>query len=162
MKIRAKIGLAMLVAFIVGMGLAATIAYIILRRNAIGESVQDGRIIVEAASAIRHYTDNNIDPLLKEQLKIQFLPESIPFFAAKVSLQTMTKNLGDYSYREPTLNPTNVNDLADDWEKGLIDAFRNDLKRRSRFDRHPQISLKRKTQCVKPGAKVRGAGRNPE
>ena len=126
MKIRAKIGLAMLVAFIVGMGLAATIAYIILRRNAIAESVQDGRIIVEAASAIRHYTDNNIDPLLKEQLKIQFLPESIPFFAAKVSLQTMTKNLGDYSYREPTLNPTNVNDQANDWEAGLIDAFRND------------------------------------
>jgi hypothetical protein len=32
---------------------------------------------METASAIRYYTDNHIDPLLKEQLKVQFLPESI-------------------------------------------------------------------------------------
>jgi HAMP domain-containing protein len=126
MKIRAKIDLAMLAAFVVGMGLAAGVAYTILRRNAIAESVQNGKIIMEAASAIRYYTGNNIDPLLKEQLKIQFLPESIPFFAAKVNLQIMTKNLENYSYREPTLNPTNVNDRANGWEAGLIDAFRND------------------------------------
>lgn len=126
MKIRAKINLAMLAAFVLGMGLAAAVAYTILRRNAIAESVQNGRIIMEAASAIRYYTGNNIDPLLKEQLKVQFLPESIPFFAAKVNLQTLTKNLENYTYREPTLNPTNVNDRANDWETGLIDGFRND------------------------------------
>jgi HAMP domain-containing protein len=126
MKVRAKINLAMLSAFVVGMGLAAGGAYIILKRNAIAESVQNGKIIMEAASAIRHYTGNNIDPLLKEQLKIQFLPESIPFFAAKVNLQLLAKNLGDYTYREPTLNPINVNDLANDWEAGLIDGFRDD------------------------------------
>jgi Protein of unknown function (DUF3365) len=116
----------MLAAFVVGMGLAAGVAYTILRRNAIAESVQNAKIIMEAASAIRAYTANNIDPLLQEQLKVQFLPESIPFFAAKVNLQAVTKNLGNYSYREPTLNPTNVNDLANDWETELIDAFRND------------------------------------
>jgi HAMP domain-containing protein len=126
MKIRAKINLAMLAAFVVGMGLAVAGAYTILKRNAIAESVQNGRIIMEAASAIRYYTDHNIGPLLKEQLKIQFLPESIPFFAAKVNLQMLTKNLENYSYREPTLNPTNVNDQANDWEAGLIDGFRND------------------------------------
>jgi HAMP domain-containing protein len=126
MKIRAKIDLAMLAAFVVGMGLAAVGAYTILKRNAIAESVQNGRIILEAASAIRSYTDKNIDPLLKEQLKVEFLPESIPFFAAKVNLQSLTKNLENYAYREPTLNPTNVNDQANDWEAGLIDGFRND------------------------------------
>jgi protein-histidine pros-kinase len=81
---------------------------------------------MEAASAIRSYTDHNIDPLLREPLKVQFLPESIPFFAAKVNLQTVTKNLENYAYREPTLNPTNVNDQANDWETALIDGFRND------------------------------------
>lgn len=126
MKIRAKINLAMLAAFVVGMGLAAAAAYTMLKRNAIAESVQNGRIIMEAASAIRNYTGNNIDPLLKEQLKVQFMPESIPFFAAKVNLQMLTKNLENYTYREPTLNPTNVNDQANDWEASLIDGFRND------------------------------------
>jgi HAMP domain-containing protein len=126
MKIRAKINLAMLGAFVVGMGLATAGADTILKRNAIAESVQNGRIIIEAASAIRHYTETNIDPLLKEPLKVQFLPESIPFFAAKVNLQRLTKNLDNYTYREPTLNPTNVNDEANDWEAALIDGFRDD------------------------------------
>jgi HAMP domain-containing protein len=126
MKIRTKISLAMFAAFAVGMGLAAVGAYTILKRNAIAESIQNGKIIMEAASAIRSYTGNNIDPLLREELKVQFLPESIPFFAAKVNLQTVTKNLENYAYREPTLNPTNVNDQANDWETTLIEAFRND------------------------------------
>jgi HAMP domain-containing protein len=126
MKIRAKINLAMLAAFVVGMALAALGAYSILKGDAIAESVQNGRIILEAASAIRSYTDKNIDPLLKEQLRIQFLPESIPFFAAKVTMQTLSKTLENYTYREPTLNPINVNDQANDWEAGLIDGFRND------------------------------------
>jgi len=38
----------------------------------------------------------------------------------------ITKNLENYTYREPTLNPTNVNDKANDWEASLVDAFRND------------------------------------
>jgi protein-histidine pros-kinase len=116
----------MLAAFVIGMVLAAAVASTILKRNAIAESVQNGRILIEAASAIRYYTDTHIDPLLKEQLKVEFLPESIPFFAAKVNLKLVTNNLDNYTYREPTLNPTNVNDKANDWEAGLIDAFRND------------------------------------
>jgi hypothetical protein len=111
MKIRAKINLAMLAAFIVGMGLAAAGAYTILRQNAIAESVQN-RIILETASAIRYYTDHNVDPLLKEQLKIQFLPESIPFFSAKVTLQTLAKKLEGYTCREPTLNPIKLERLG--------------------------------------------------
>ena len=126
MKIRAKINLAMLAAFGVGIGLATAGAYTILKRNAIAESIHNGKIIMEAASAIRFYTGADIDPLLREELKVQFLPESIPFFAAKVNLQMVTKSLENYAYREPTLNPTNVNDQATDWEASLIDAFRND------------------------------------
>jgi len=125
MKIRTKIDLAMLAALIVGMALAAVVAHIILRENAIAESANNGRIFMEAASAIRHYTESDIDPLLKEQLKVQFLPESIPFFAAKVNLQALSKNLQNYSYREPTLNPINVNDQASDWEAELINGFRD-------------------------------------
>jgi Protein of unknown function (DUF3365) len=43
-----------------------------------------------------------------------------------VNLQSLTKNLENYAYREPTPNPTNVNHQANDWEAGLIDGFRND------------------------------------
>lgn len=126
MKIRAKINLTMFGAFVVGFGLASAGAYALLKRNAIAESVQNATIMMETASAIRSYTDNNIDPLLAQQLKVQFLPESIPFFAAKTTLRKVEKKLENYVYREPTLNPININDRANDWEAQVVEGFRAD------------------------------------
>ena len=39
------------------------------------------------------------------------------------------KKLPDYTYREPTLNPTNLNDRAVDWEADIINDFRNDASK---------------------------------
>jgi HAMP domain-containing protein len=130
MKIRTKIRLSLFVAGIVGLGLAGAGAYTILKRNAIAESLQNARIITATASAIRSYTDKRIGPLLAQQMKLQFLPESIPFFAAKYNLQTIQKRLPNYTYREPTLNPTNITDRANGWETDLIDAFRKNPETR--------------------------------
>src|SRR6202011_2744039 len=124
MKIRWKIDLAMSAAFLVGLGLAGFVAYEILSKNAQEDSLQNARIIMEEASAIRTYTAESIKPLLEQQMKVQFLPHSIPSFAAQTNFRLVQKKLPEYSYREPTLNPTNVNDRAVDWEAVIINAFR--------------------------------------
>src|SRR6516162_8398492 len=116
MKIRWKVDLAMCGAFVVGLGLAGTSAYEILTKNAIEDAVQDARIMIEAASAIRSYTAQSIKPLLEQQMKVQFLPHSIPSYAAQTNFKMLHQKLPDYTYREPTLNPTNLNDRAIDWE----------------------------------------------
>ena len=53
MKIRWKIDLAISGAFLVGLGLAGVGAYTILTKNALEESLQNARIMIEGASAIR-------------------------------------------------------------------------------------------------------------
>src|ERR1700730_4202310 len=116
MKIRWKIDLAMSGAFLVGLGLAGFVAYQILSKNAQEDSLQNARIIMEEASAIRSYTAESIRPILEQQLKVQFLPHSIPSFAARISLKLVRQKFPEYTYREPTLNPTNRNDRAVDWE----------------------------------------------
>jgi HAMP domain-containing protein len=126
MKIRWKIDLAMCGAFLVGLGLAGVSAYEILTRNALEDSLQNARIMIESASAIRSYTDRSIKPLLEQQMKVQFLPYSIPSFAAQTNLKIVRQKLPEYAYREPTLNPTNVNDRAVDWETDIINDFRGD------------------------------------
>lgn len=126
MKIRWKIDLAISGAFLVGLGLAGAGAYTILTKNALEDSLQNARIMIEGASAIRTYTADSIKPLLEQQMKVQFLPQSIPSFAAQTNFKTVHKKLPDYTYREPTLNPTNVNDRAGDWEADIINDFRND------------------------------------
>src|ERR1700720_4940773 len=56
MKIRWKIDLAISGAFLVGLGLAGVGAYTILSKNALEESLQNARIMIEGAWAIRSYT----------------------------------------------------------------------------------------------------------
>jgi len=129
MKIRWKIDLAISGAFLVGLGLAGVGAYTILTKNALEDSLQDARIMIEGASAIRNYTAESIKPLLEQQMKVQFLPHSIPSYAAQTNFKMVHQKLPDYTYREPTLNPTNLNDRAVDWEAAIINEFRSDMSK---------------------------------
>src|SRR5689334_8419449 len=129
MKIRWKIDLAISAAFLVGLGLAGAGAYTILSKNALEESLQNARIMIEGASAIRSYTAESIRPLLEQQMKVQFLPHSIPSYAAQTNFKMVHQKLPDYTYREPTLNPTNLNDKAVDWEADIINGFRSDASK---------------------------------
>jgi hypothetical protein len=79
MKIRWKIDLAMAGAFLIGLGLAGFGAYEILSKNALEDSLENARIIMEEASAVRSYTAESIGPLLEQQMKVQFLPHSAAF-----------------------------------------------------------------------------------
>jgi hypothetical protein len=65
MKIRWKIDLAISGAFLVGLGLAGVGAYTILTKNALEDSLQNARIMIEGASATRSYTAESIRPLLE-------------------------------------------------------------------------------------------------
>ena len=129
MKIRWKIDLAMAGAFLIGLGLAGFGAYQILSTNALEDSRQNAQIIMEEASANRSYTADSIRPLLEQQMKVQFLPYSIPSFAAQSNFKLVRKKLPEYTYREPTLNPTNINDRAVDWEADIINGFRDDASK---------------------------------
>jgi len=125
MKIQAKISLAMSAAFIVGLALASVGAYYIVDRNAREDSLQNARIMIEGASAIRTYTSESVSPLLQQQMKIEFLPYAIPSFAAQTNFRLVQRKLPEYSYREPTLNPTNPSDKAAEWEAEIINQFRD-------------------------------------
>jgi HAMP domain-containing protein len=124
MKLRGKVNLALSGAFVVGLILAGVGAYKVLTDEAVDNSARDARIIMEQASAIRTYTAESVKPLLEPQMKVQFLPHTIPSFAAQTNFRLVQKKLPEYSYREPALNPTNVNDRAVDWEADIINDFR--------------------------------------
>jgi HAMP domain-containing protein len=129
MKIRWKIDLAMAGAFLIGLVLAGFGAYQILRTNAIEASREAAKIIMEEASADRSYTADSIKPLLEQQMKVQFLPHTIPSFSALSIFKFVRQKLPEYTYREPTLNPTNLNDRAIDWEADIINGFRDDANK---------------------------------
>lgn len=126
MGLKAKFNLVMLSAFVVGLGLVAAYSWRVVHETARREVLQQADILIAQGSAIRHYTDVQIDPLLAEQNKARFLPQSIPFYAAQETLRSLSKQFPDYRYKEAALNPTNPADRATGWEAGIIDKFRQD------------------------------------
>lgn len=126
MGLRAKFNLVMVLAFAVGLALAALFSYRIVQRNARDEVLQNARIMMEAALAVRDYTSKEIRPLLAEQLQVRFLPHSVPSWAAQTNFRKLQDNFENYSYKEAALNPTNPADRATDWEADIINAFRRD------------------------------------
>lgn len=124
MGLRAKFNLVLLAAFVIGLGLAAAVSYRIVQDNARRAVLQEAAIMMAAAHAVADYTATEIDPLLVDQQKLRFLPQSVPFFAAQANLRALTKRFPDYSFKEAALNPTNPADKATDWEASIIAQFR--------------------------------------
>lgn len=129
MGLRAKFNIVMLVAFLIGLGLAGVLSYRLVQNNARQEVLQEAAIMMGQASAISNYTDREIGPLLADQLKLRFLPQTIPFWAAQTNFHALQQQFPDYSFREPATNPTNPADRPTDWQADIIDLFRRDATR---------------------------------
>jgi HAMP domain-containing protein len=126
MNVRTKFNLLMLLAFIVGVGLAGGLSYRLVQDNARRDVLEQAAMMVGEAGAISEYTEHEIAPLLADQLNRGFLPQSIPFWAAQTNFRTLQKQFPDYSFRQLAANPTNPADRPVDWQADIIEAFRHD------------------------------------
>jgi hypothetical protein len=53
----------------------------------------------------------------------EFAAQSIPFYAATEAFNYFRKRYPDYSYKEATLNPTNLRDRTVEWEADIVNIF---------------------------------------
>ena len=97
-----------------------------LEANAERELLAEAGLMLDSAVAMRAYTSAEIGPLLDARLKTEFLPQSVPFYAATQNFLKLHEKYPQYAYKEATLNPTNPRDRATDWEADLVQRFRND------------------------------------
>jgi methyl-accepting chemotaxis protein len=129
MRIVTKFNLVLFGVSAVAMGCTGYMSYTILQENAKREVIQHAGMLLETALAIRGYTSSEIDPLLVDQMKTHFLPQSVPAYAATQSFEKVRQDHPDYSYKEATLNPINLRNRAVDWENDIIRAFRDNAAR---------------------------------
>lgn len=125
LSLAVKFNVVFLAVFIVGFIATSLSTHYMLQQSARRETLETARMLMRSASAASTYTAEQIVPLLENRLKFQFLPQSVPDFAAISHLQELLKSYPDYAYKEATLNPTNPRDLANDWEKTLISTLRS-------------------------------------
>lgn len=125
MGLRTKFNLVMLASFILGMTGAGIVSNEVLQHNAREEILHTAGILMESAMAVRSYTVEEVRPLLAVQLKRDFLPQTVPAYAATRNIHNLRKKYPEYTYKEATLNPTNPASRATDWETTIVEYFRN-------------------------------------
>ena len=126
MNLLVRINLAIGVLFVLGVLITGLACRSVIRSNAERQSLTEAALLMDSALAIREYTATEILPLLSTRMQVEFLPQSVPFYAATQSFLRVHKAHPQYEYKEATLNPTNPRDRAADWEADIIQRFRND------------------------------------
>jgi len=132
-KLLTKFSLLFILVFGVGLGIVGYLSYGFLQEDARDLVTQQATLMIDTMSAARSYTETHVAPLLEHDLRPQasrlFIPETIPFYAATESFNSLRQisrgAYNEYSYKEAALNPTNPRDRAVDWEADIINTFRN-------------------------------------
>ncbi|MEI6160960.1 MAG: DUF3365 domain-containing protein [Roseococcus sp.] len=126
MGIRTKFNLGLLLVFAIGFAAAWVFLDRQFATSARIQAVENARIMLSAANAVRDYTSREVAPALTRGDPNAITAMMIPSYAAQVNLRRVQADFPEYSYKEAALNPTNPNDLAAPWEAAFINAFRAD------------------------------------
>jgi len=115
-----------LLSLIVSIGI---ILSIVLNGYAEQVIVERAEILMGTMNSVREYTSTQIQPELASRLETEeiFLPQTVPAYSAREVFEHL-RDRDEYSqffYKEATLNPTNIRDLADSFEAKIVESFRN-------------------------------------
>jgi protein-histidine pros-kinase len=120
MGVQLKFNLILAACFLVGLGLSSYPFYQLSRGEAIELLQSQIEMLRAQALAVRRYTSQEVQPLLGDQSEVQFLPQTMPSFSAQTVFRNFQEDYPQFSYKEASLNPTNLSDLAKDWEVDII------------------------------------------
>lgn len=125
MGIRTKLNIGLLLVF----SIAFAGAWLVLDRQFVASArddvVQNARIMMSAANAVRTYTIEEVVPAVMREQADWIAPLTVPSYAAQTNFRAVRAEHPDYAYKEAALNPTNPADRAQDWEADFINRFRN-------------------------------------
>jgi HAMP domain-containing protein len=124
MGLRTKFNLVMITAFLIGLAAATFLAREITTEEAKRQMLSEATLLMRSGTAVRSYTQNEIRPLISDQMSVRFLPHSVPSWSAQTVLHQVQKDVPEYSYKEAALNPTNPSDRATTWEADIINEFK--------------------------------------
>ncbi len=127
MRLLLKFNLILLLVFGSGVAIAGYWSHRFLERSARSQVLEQARLMMGAAGGMRTYTSEQVGPLLDPHPERSkgFLPQIVPAYSATEVFNYLRAAYPDYSYKEASLNPTNVRDHAADWEADVIQIFRN-------------------------------------
>ena len=125
LKLGARFTIIMLVVYILSLPVMIIGSYYILKKNAVRETLEESNLMLAAMEGARKYTAEVLRPTVTKELPNKFIVEAMSAtFVAKGVEKRIRERLPNYSFKEATLNPLNLEYKADDFEKEKIEDFR--------------------------------------
>lgn len=132
LKLSTRFALILSLVFLGGLIASGFILWETLQRRAETEVADKGLLLVATMNSVRGYTSEHVRPLLADKIETEpdFILETVPAFSARTVFDRIRQNEGyaGYFYKEATLNPTNLTDLADDFEQAIVERMRQDAE----------------------------------
>ena len=118
MSLRTKFNLVLLLALIVGLALAGVISNRIVQDNARREVLHQAELMMEGALSVRAYTVDQIAPLLRPHMTDEFLPQTVPSYAAQTSFRRLRAQdaFRQYTYKDSSKFPFSDFETGGDYE----------------------------------------------
>ena len=126
MSIKDRLALVLTSCVFAGLIAAGVFSFQTETSQAEDEVIHTAELLLQAATAIREYTVQQVTPIILSMPHDTFISQTVPSYAALATLKLFQEKFPNYQYREPTLNPTNTNDRANAWEVSVIQEFRRD------------------------------------
>ena len=129
LKLAPKFTLILLLVFVVGSSVGGLVLSKTLQYQVERQVTAEGVMLMESMRAGRRYTYQQVRPILEAHERADvFWPETIPAYSSRRVFELLSETERsegefDYSYKEAVLNPTNPNDLVDDFEAVLVKDF---------------------------------------
>ncbi|MEL6814703.1 MAG: response regulator [Cyanobacteria bacterium J06598_3] len=128
LKLGQKFTLLLTLIFLGGIVLSGGLLSRAMQQKAESEVCAQAEILTQTMNSVRSYTSNNVRPLLQDRLMSDpdFIAETVPAYSAREVFESFRQSPGheNFFYKEATLNPTNMRDLANDFEASLVNQFR--------------------------------------
>lgn len=125
-----KLTLLLLIIFIGGISFSGIALANILNYKAQTEISSKASLLLQTLSSVRSYTSNEVSPELRKRLGAEeFLPQTIGSFSSRKVFEKLQKDdpsYHDFSYKSAALNPSNIEDKADEFEATLVQRFLKD------------------------------------
>ncbi|MEM7591425.1 MAG: DUF3365 domain-containing protein [Cyanobacteria bacterium P01_A01_bin.83] len=127
-NLKNKFNILLLAIFLVGIYLSGLALSRILYHQAEQKLTNEGQILMKMMEEVKYYTSTNLLESYQQNDDgiDQFKVSIIPAYAARKifgNFQHMTK-FENYQYKEATINPTNLDDRPNPFEKQLISNFK--------------------------------------
>lgn len=125
-RLAAKFNLVFVFVFTLSILIAGAIFNSILQQQARTIVINQAKLMMENALAVRNYTSKQIKPVLPVEHNGRFVPQTVPAYSAQKAFAYLRQQYPQFYYKEATLNPTNPNDRVEDWERLIVNRFRKE------------------------------------